>query len=109
MSTTHQTRLEDGQLVTAFAGAMTFRDYGATDALLEALFQRIGQEAGTVTGLVFDLAEVEMVDSHWLGFFVLALKRAQESNLGVVLRRPRPAVRRLFDLVQFERVFTIEA
>lgn len=97
---------EGDSLVVVLRGTMTFHDYGASDALLETLSQRIGAKSG-ITSLVFDLAGVDMIDSHWLGMFVRALKRAQESNLTVVLRRAQPAVHRLLDLVQFGRVFDI--
>jgi anti-anti-sigma factor len=103
-----QLKTETNRLIVAFRGTMTFHDYGASDALLDRVVDQIGASNGAIDLLVFDLAEVDLIDSHWLGMFVRALKRAQEKGAKVALRRPQSSVRRLLDLVQFGRVFDIQ-
>ena len=111
MNSTPQFHREHNQLIVSLTGAMTFRDYATADELLAKISDQLKPD-GTVpavTALVFDLSAVTMIDSHWLGLFVRALKRAEEAAIAVIIRGAQPAVRRLLDLVQFERVFRIEA
>ncbi len=101
-------RLDDEVLVT-LTGSLTFRDYAGAEELLAAIQAEIEKPGlKPPRTLVFDLDEVSMVDSHWLGMFVRAQRQAESRGLPVALRRIRPPVRRLFDLVQFERVFRLD-
>ncbi len=99
--------LDGADLVVRPSGAMTFQRYGESDQMVEQVFTTA--KPGVAARIVFDLTAVEMIDSHWLGALVRVLKRAQERETPVVLRNARPGVRRLLDLVQFGRLFTIEA
>ncbi|GEM_PF-645153 len=106
METRHAKQGQD--YVVTMSGSMTFRDFQSSDHLIS----RIGEElesGSPPSSVVFDLSAVDMIDSHWLGVFVRILKRTEEKEIPVVLRRPQPPVIRLFKLVQFERVFRIEA
>jgi len=110
MTIESQIAREGDRLVVTLAGRMTFRDYAGAGELLGEIFARIDPAAEPpVRRIVFNLAAVAMVDSHWLGMFVRAQRQAEEAGLVVVLKSATPAVARLFDLVQFNRVFQIEA
>jgi anti-anti-sigma factor len=110
MQTTPKIDRQGDHVIVSLSGSMTFRDYATADDLIETIFAEITPPpaAGPVKTLIFDLAAVTMIDSHWLGMFVRALKRAEEAGAAVVLRRAQPPVGRLLDLVQFGRVFRIE-
>ena len=99
-----------GAVVVQLRGTMTFHDYEAADRVIDDIFaaaqsMRDGGEAPAE--VVFDLGEVDMIDSHWLGIFVRTLKRAQEQHMTVTLQKARSPVRRLLDQVQFDRVFRL--
>jgi anti-anti-sigma factor len=94
-------------LIATAVGSLTFQGYGEGARLLDELFAKLG--AAPTQRIVFDLSAVDIIDSHWLGLLIRVLKRSEEHKVGVVLRGARPGVRRVMDLVQFGRLFTIEA
>lgn len=96
----------DGDIVRGkFAGTMTFHDHQAADDLLAALDEML---KGTgITQVRFDLSEVAVMDSHWLAVFVRALRRIRMAGAKLVMERPQPDVRRLFSLVELDRVLEI--
>ena len=97
------------QLVVTLTGRMTFRDYASADEMLTAIFVQVDAVVSPrLQALVFNLAAVTMIDSHWLGMFVRAQRQAEAAGLPIILKGAQPSVRRLFDLVQFNRVFRIE-
>ena len=93
--------------VVTLSGSMTFRDFQSSDDLLGRVDEAL-MSGSPPTRVAFDLAKVDMIDSHWLGVFVRALRRCEERGVTIALRRAQPAVIRLFNLVQFERVFQME-
>lgn len=100
---------DGGQLVVTLSGRMTFRDYASAEQMLTAIFAQVGTAVTPkLQALVFSLGAVTMIDSHWLGMFVRAQRQAEAAGLPVILKGAQPSVRRLFDLVQFNRVFRIE-
>jgi anti-anti-sigma factor len=58
--------------------------------------------------LVLDLAGVEFVDVTGLGVFVEAQRLASAHGGTVVLRRPRPMVLRMLDLLKLGSAFELE-
>ncbi|MBV9411586.1 MAG: STAS domain-containing protein [Acidimicrobiia bacterium] len=57
--------------------------------------------------LVIDMSELMLIDSTGLGVLVGVLKRALQYDGEMVLRSPRSATRRVFDLTGLDRVFTV--
>ena len=93
--------------VITLSGSMTFRDFQSSDDLLGRIDDVLS--GGSPPAVVaFELSKVDMIDSHWLGAFVRALRRCEEHGVPIALRNAQPAVTRLLRLVQFERVFRIE-
>jgi anti-anti-sigma factor len=88
-----------------FLGTMTFHDHQVADDFVASLETSL--KSGTVEQVRFDLSEVDAMDSHWLGIFVRALRHARMAGAKLVMERPKPDVRRLFTLVELDRVLDI--
>lgn len=63
--------------------------------------------ADNVKRLVVDLSATHYLDSAGLGILVGLLKRANESNLSLVIAGARPQVRRVFEITRLNQVFTM--
>jgi anti-anti-sigma factor len=59
--------------------------------------------------LWIDLAAVEWFDSHGLRLLLNAQKEFSKEKIEIVLKNPNPHLKRLFQIMQFGRVFTIES
>jgi anti-sigma B factor antagonist len=57
--------------------------------------------------LVIDMSDLALIDSTGLGVLVGVLKRILQHGGELVLRAPRPAARKVFDITGLNRVFTI--
>jgi anti-anti-sigma factor len=88
-----------------FSGTMTFHDHLAADDLIIRLEQALRDQP--VAQVCFDLSDVEALDSHWLGTFVRALRHVRMAGAKLVMERPQPDVRRLFGVVELDRVLEI--
>ena len=83
------------------SGRMTFVDHDKFRQVMTAFDGPSGHQ------MVFDLSELDYVDSSGLGMFLIARDVAKEKRLGLSLRGVRNDVRRLMDLAKFERVIPI--
>ena len=63
---------------------------------------------GGATSIVFELAELEFVDSTGLGVLVGTQKRLHQRDGNLVLRSLRPSARKAFEITGLDRVFEIE-
>ena len=95
------------QLCADFQGILSFHDHAEGERLLADLDQAL--ETAPAREIRFDLAGVEALDSHWLGVFVRALRRARAAGAEFVLARPGPHLQRLFAAVELDRAVTIRA
>jgi anti-anti-sigma factor len=59
--------------------------------------------------LIIDLASTEQFDSLGLQFLLLLHKQLAQKNIQVVLRNPNPHLRRVLHIMQFDRIFSVEA
>ncbi len=57
-------------------------------------------EGDAVTGIVVDLGNVTFLSSSGIGALFTLHEFAKERNAGLVIARPRPAIRRLLDTVK---------
>lgn len=55
----------------------------------------------------FDLSKTQSLDSHWLGTFIRIFRRAKEQQIDMIIEHASADVRRLFSLVQIDRIITI--
>jgi anti-sigma B factor antagonist len=58
--------------------------------------------------VVIDLSDLEFLDSTGLALFLTARQRLADRGQDLSLRRPRPAVRRLFELTRTVELFRFE-
>jgi len=58
--------------------------------------------------LVIDLTAVDRLDSQGLRLLLNAHKEFSREKIEIVLKNPNPHLRRLFQIMQFDRVFTVE-
>lgn len=96
---------QDGSVIRVrFKGVLTFHD----DALAESLIQQLDTAlARGITEVRFELADVDALDSHWLGAFVRALRRIRAAGAELRLVRPQPAIRRLITVVELDRLLEV--
>jgi anti-sigma B factor antagonist len=57
--------------------------------------------------LVVDMSGLALIDSTGLGVLVGVMKRALQHGGTMILRSPRPAARKVFDITGLDRVFVI--
>jgi anti-anti-sigma factor len=61
-----------------------------------------------VSGFVFDLSELQFVDSSGLGVLVMATKRVRAEGKKLVLVSPRSQVARLLDITGLNEYFDVK-
>lgn len=79
---------------------MWFTDSSAS--LLEELVEANAKK------LIVDLTHANAIDSHGLRLLLHAHKEFSEENIQIILQNPNPHLKRLFRIMQFDRVFTVE-
>jgi anti-sigma B factor antagonist len=62
-----------------------------------------------VKKLLFDLTNVESIDSHGLRVLLNAHKDFSTENIQITLQNPNPHLKRLLRIMQFDRVFVVES
>lgn len=60
------------------------------------------------TKLIVDLTNTKRFDSHGLRLLLNAQKEFLTENISIILRNPNSHLNRLFQIMQFDRVFEIE-
>ncbi len=58
--------------------------------------------------LLIDLTLAERFDSHGLRLLLNAQKEFSQQNIQIVLKSPNSHLKRLFQIMQFDRVFVVE-
>ena len=91
----------EGETVLSAAGEL---DVNTAPELREHLARLAGDGARRI---VVDLTDVSFIDSTGLGVLVGVLKRVLQHNGELLLQRPRPAARKVFDITGLDQVFTI--
>lgn len=80
-------------------------DLATADTLREQVRARCGPQ---VQCLVLDLAGVDFVDVTGLAVFVEAQRLSRSHGGTIVLRRPRPMVLRMLELLKLSDAFEVE-
>ena len=106
--TTELTRDSEGWTLKLFGNVdsstshlMWFND--SSTSLLKELVQ------AHVKKLLIDLTNTEFIDSHGLRLLLNAHKEFSKENIEIVLQNPNAHLKRLFRIMQFDRVFIIES
>lgn len=89
----------------ALSGLLTFQDHEAGDRLVDDVAAALEDEGAALVRI--DLERVEALDSHWLGVLIRMLRKARARGVPMEMVRPSPDVRRLLEVVEFDRVLTI--
>lgn len=82
-------------------GEMTFSDHHHFKSVLTAF------EDTTSGQIIFNLDDLQGIDSTGLGMLILAQEEALKRGLTFTLERPQSDVKRLMDLAKFHRHFDI--
>lgn len=86
-----------------FNGRLTYSDY--------SIFRQIADIIGEIPEqeCVFNLAELEFIDSAGLGMLLLARDKVQDCRGHITLLNPKGQVKKMIDLGRFDALFKISA
>lgn len=98
---------ENEDLVVYISGALTFHQHAEGEQLVYQITKLV--DDGEVSSVRMNFSEVLRMDSHWLGVLIRILRRAREKQAQFVIEKPGLNVRRLFDMVELNRIAEIRA
>lgn len=84
-----------------FNGRLTYSDY--------SIFRQIADIIGEIPEqeCIFNLAELEFIDSAGLGMLLLARDKIQDCKGNITLLNPKGQVKKMIDLGRFDALFKI--
>lgn len=98
---------EGSDLVVYVSGPLTFHQHKEGEQLVHQVTTLVDE--GEVKSVRMNFSEVKRMDSHWLGVLIRILRRVREKSASFVIERPNPDIRRLFDMVEMNRIAQIRA
>jgi len=98
-------RREGNDLVVYVSGALTFHQHKEGEQLVYQITTLVDE--GEVTSVHMNFADVERMDSHWLGVLIRILRRVKEKRATFVIEKPNKDISRLFDMVELSRITEI--
>jgi anti-anti-sigma factor len=96
-----EVRLDGGRGVVSISGEL---DLVSVPVLLAC----VATLSADVDDVVLDLGELRFIDASGLHAIDASAQRLRTSGGSLVLRAPQPPVRRIFDLLGFERTVSIQ-
>lgn len=93
---------EDSRLVVSLSGRFTAVDTPSFRQMIEDL------PLDGKSGVIFDLAELQFVDSAALGLLVLARDTISDRSLPMSIRNLQGQVKKTFELFLFDQLFAIQ-
>lgn len=100
-------RRESDDLVIYVSGALTFHEHKEGEQLVYQVTTLVDQ--GEVKSVRMNFADVQRMDSHWLGVLIRILRRVREKSAQFVIEKPNKDISRLFDMVELNRITEIRA
>jgi anti-anti-sigma factor len=97
-------QIQDQTGTVKLEGRFTFETHPAFKSCTQGLL-----DTRKIQRVVLDMAGVTYMDASSLGMILLLREAAEERRLALALQRPSPPVRRLLEIVQFEKIFEILA
>ena len=94
-------KLPNGIISIAIRGFLDAYTYSELEKTINSFFD---QKAYKV---IVDLSQVDYISSAGAGVFIGSIGVAQENNGNIVLLRPQPSVKEVFDLLGLSEIFTI--
>jgi len=98
-------RRESNDLIVRISGALTFHQHAEGEQLVYQITQLVDE--GEVTRVRIDFSGVTRMDSHWLGVMIRVLRRAREKNAEFIIEKPGLNIKRLFEMVELNRIAEI--
>jgi anti-anti-sigma factor len=98
-------RRENNDLAVYISGVLTFHQHKEGEQLVYQITSLV--DAGEVTAVRMNFAEVLRMDSHWLGVLIRILRRVKEKKAVFVIEKPNKDICRLFDVVELNRIAEI--
>jgi anti-anti-sigma factor len=95
-------QIEDHTGTVKLEGRFTFDTHPAFKSCTQHLL-----DADGVRRVVLDMEAVSHMDASSLGMILLLREATEERRQVLALRRPSASVRRLLEVVQFEKIFEI--
>ena len=95
-------QIEDQTGTVKLEGRFTFETHPAFKSCTQGLM-----DTRNLSRVVLDMEGVSYMDASSLGMILLLRESTEIRNLGLALKRPSPSVRRLLEIVQFEKIFEI--
>src|SRR5436309_8125952 len=95
-------KLQDGVVVLTVRGFLDAHTYEELEKTVNELF-----EAGTYR-LIVDLSGLDYISSAGAGVFIGAIGTAQENDGNIILVKPSPNVKEVFDLLGLSQIFTFK-
>lgn len=92
---------DENNIEIKLKGNFTFADNKSFLAIIE---NTISKKYKT---LIFDLAEVDFVDSAALGVLLLARDKCTHRGINLILQNPQGQVKQMFKISMFDALFTI--
>lgn len=94
----HIDEIEDGREITLI-GSFTYRDHEVFEKIIALIKNLAGKN------LVFNLSQVDFIDSAILGMFVIASDEASRGNVTIYLKGATGIVREVMEESLFDRIF----
>jgi anti-sigma B factor antagonist len=94
-------KVADNIMLIAIRGFLDAYTYGDLEQSINNLFNQKQYR------LVVDMSNVDYISSAGAGVFIGAIGIAQENNGNIVIIRPKPGVKEVFDLLGLSQIFTI--
>jgi anti-anti-sigma factor len=97
------TIIDGATIKVKLSDRMTFSDH----AVFRGVLQKIEQSGAR--SCIFDLSDLESIDSAGLGMFIIAKDAAQKQGWSLSIRKPTGHVKSLFELGRFDKLLAIES
>lgn len=95
-------QIEDHTGTVKLEGRFTFETHPAFKSCTQGLLDN-----GGLHRVVLDMENVSYMDASSLGMILLLRETTETKSMALALKRPSPSVRRLLEIVQFEKIFEI--
>jgi anti-sigma B factor antagonist len=94
-------KLSEGVTSISIKGFLDAYTYSEFEQTINNLFNQKQYK------LVVDMSNVDYISSAGAGVFIGAIGLAQENNGNIIIIRPKPGVKEVFDLLGLSQIFTI--
>ena len=95
-------KLQNGVVLVNVKGFLDAYTYEQLEKVINDLFTT------KVFRIIVELSELQYISSAGAGVFIGAIGTAQESNGNIVILKPTPNVREVFDLLGLSQIFSFK-